>query len=80
MLCIALKQTFSTATAATGSGHITRSSISRVTPNSEARGRATPAIPLNMMATAMSPGKRMVAKFGPAPCDIGLLVFMCGKT
>src|SRR5271170_69557 len=62
MLCKALKQTFSTATAATGRGHMTRSSISRVTPNSEASDRATPAMPLNMMATAIRPGSWMVAK------------------
>ena len=56
------RQIFSMATAATGSGHMTRSSISRVMPNSCASGRATAAMPENMMATAMSPGRRTVEK------------------
>jgi len=56
MLCSAEKQIFSIATAATGSGHITRSSISRVMPNSCASGSATAAMPENMIATAISPG------------------------
>ena len=46
----------------TGSGHITRSSISRVMPNSCASGSATAAMPLNMMATAISPGSSTVLK------------------
>ena len=62
MLCRAEKKIFSMATAATGSGHMTRSSISRVMPNSCARGRATAAMPENMMATAMRPGSRTVEK------------------
>ena len=62
MLCRALKHIFSTATAATGRGHMTRSSISRVMPNSCESGSATAAMPLNMMATAIKPGSRMVAK------------------
>ena len=75
MLCSALKHIFSTATAVTGSGHMTRSSISRVMPNSCESGSATAAMPLNMMATAIKPGSRMVPKFPPLaamelPCPI----------
>ena len=66
MLCMALKQTFSRATAHKGRGHITRSSISRVMPNSDDRGSATAAIPENMMATAIRPGRMMVPKSAPA--------------
>src|ERR1700733_7245509 len=62
MLCRALKHIFSTATATTGRGHITRSSISRVMPNSCESGSATAAMPLNMMATAIKPGSRQVGK------------------
>ena len=71
MLCSALKHIFSTATAVTGRGHMTRSSISRVIPNSCDRGSATAAIPLNMIATAIKPGSRMVAKL-PPPAAMGL--------
>ncbi len=47
---------------------MTRSSISRVMPNSCARGRATAAMPENMMATAMRPGRRTVPK-PPPPAE-----------
>src|ERR1035437_6214426 len=58
MLCMALKQTFSRATAHKGSGHMTRSSISRVMPNSLESGSATAAIPENMMGTATEAGQK----------------------
>ena len=61
------------ATAATGSGHMTRSSISRVMPNSCARGSATAAMPENMMATAMRPGSRTVEKALPAIAPVGFM-------
>ena len=79
MLCMALKQTFSRATAHSGSGHITRSSISRVMPNSDESGSATAAIPENMMATAINPGRRMVPKSAPPPTAIGLPLPMRGR-
>src|ERR1035437_3538076 len=84
MLCMALKQTFSRATAHKGSGHMTRSSISRVMPNSLESGSATAAIPENMMATAMRPGRRMVPKStpdpdGPPPTAMGLPPPMRGR-
>src|SRR5271166_3220343 len=79
MLCIALKQTFSRATAHSGTGHITRSSISRVMPNSLDSGSATPAMPENMMATAINPGKRMVPKFAEPPPTIGMPLLMRGR-
>ncbi len=67
MLWMALKLTFSRATAHSGRGHITRSSISRVMPNSADSGRATAAMPENMMATAISPGRMMAPNPGPDP-------------
>src|ERR1035437_1323319 len=79
MLCMALKQTFSRATAHRGSGHMTRSSISRVMPNSLESGSATPAIPENMMATAIKPGSRMVPKSAPPPTAMGLPLPMRGR-
>src|ERR1017187_504812 len=79
MLCMALKQTFSSATAHSGSGHITLSSISRVMPNSDDNGSATAAMPENMMATAMSPGRIIVPKSGPDPAARGLLPAMRGR-
>ena len=84
MLCMAEKLTFSRATAQRGSGHITRSSISRVMPNSLESGSATAAIPENMMATAINPGSRMVPKStpepdGPPPMAMGLPVAMRGR-
>ena len=54
-------------------GHMTRSSISRVMPNSCASGRATAAMPVNMMATAMRPGSRTVLKFMPAMEAVGFM-------
>uniref|UniRef100_E6QLA4 Uncharacterized protein n=1 Tax=mine drainage metagenome TaxID=410659 RepID=E6QLA4_9ZZZZ len=78
MLWRALKTIFSAATAATGMGHITLSSISRVMPNSVESGRATAAMPLNMMATAMRPGRRTVPKPGPAAEAMGLPPAMRG--
>src|ERR1039457_4822463 len=72
MLCKALKLTFSRATAHSGKGHMTRSSISRVMSNSVESGRATEAMPVNMMATAMRPGSRMVPKLAPAAAVMGL--------
>src|SRR5882757_390752 len=69
------------ATAATGRGHMTRSSISRVMPNSCASGRATAAIPLNIIATAIRPGSRTVLKFMPAIAAVGFIAappLMCG--
>src|ERR1035437_7700736 len=79
MLCMALKQTFSRATAHRGSGHMTRSSISRVMPNSLESGSATAAIPENMMATAIKPGSRMVPKSAPPPTAMGLPLPMRGR-
>ena len=79
MLCMALKQTFSSATAQSGSGHMTRSSISRVMPNSDESGSATAAMPENMMATAISPGRMMVPKLGPPPDASGFPPAMCGR-
>ena len=85
MLCIAEKITFSAATAHTGSGHITRSSISRVMPKSCAKGNATAAMPENMIATAIKPGSRIVPK-PPLPAAIFAIGFrfeplvICGIT
>jgi len=78
MLCIALKQTFSNATAQSGSGHMTRSSISRVIPNSAESGSATAAMPENMMATAIRPGRITVPKSVP-PAAMGLPPPMRGR-
>jgi len=83
MLCTAEKTIFSMATAATGRGHITRSSISRVTPNSCASGSATAAMPENMMATAIRPGRSTVEKLPPAIAAVGFSAappLMCGIT
>jgi hypothetical protein len=83
MLCMAEKTIFSMATAATGSGHMTRSSISRVMPNSCASGSATAAMPENMMATAIRPGRRTVPKLPPAMPGGGVQAAppdMCGMT
>src|SRR5579859_1674118 len=74
MLCSALKQTFSSATAQIGTGHITRSSISRVMPNSLESGSATAAIPLNMIATAINPGSRIVPKLPPDPAAPPIMI------
>src|ERR1039457_2045496 len=81
MLCMALKQTFSRATAHSGTGHMTRSSISRVIPNSDDSGSATAAMPENIMATAISPGRMMVPKSTLAPpAAIGLPPPMRGRS
>ena len=84
-LWIAENTIFSAATAHTGSGHITRSSISRVTPNSCASGSATAAMPANMMPTAINPGNSTVEKVAPfiTPRAIGFIAAppaMCGIT
>ena len=62
-----LQTTFSRATMLTGSGAMTRSSISRVPPSSVARGRATAAMPWKKIATATSPGAMTVAKLTWVP-------------
>ena len=49
-------RSFWAATPATGSGAITRSSISRLTPNSCTNGSATAWIPWKMHAIATTPG------------------------
>ena len=49
---------FSIATPEMESGAITRSSISRVKPNSVTRGKATACTPWNMHAIATTPGTR----------------------
>src|ERR1700721_712750 len=82
-LCTAEKQIFSIATNGTGNGHMTRSSISRVMPNSCAGGGATAAMPENIMGTAMRPGRRTVEKALPAIAAVGFIAapaFMCGMT
>ena len=67
---------FSADTAETGIGAITRSSISRLYPNSCTSGRATAWIPWKMHAIAMTPGTRRLEKFvspsapPPIPCPI----------
>lgn len=58
---------------------MTQSSISRVMSNSLDSSRATAAIPENIMATAISPGKMMVPKFAPPPTEMGLAPPMSGK-
>ena len=58
---------------------MTRSSISRVMPNSLESGSATAAMPENMMATAINPGRRIVPKSAPPPTAIGLPPPMCGR-
>ena len=67
------------ATAHTGNGAITRSSISRVNPNSCTSGSATAWIPWKMHAIAITPGTRMLENSAcpdcpPTPWPI------CGKT
>ena len=54
--------TFSIATPAIGSGAITRSSISRVNPNSCTSGSATACTPWNMHAIATTPGTSRLEK------------------
>ena len=77
--CTAPPRSLPPATAQTGSGAITRSSISRVNPNSWTSGSATAWIPWKMHAIAMTPGTRMLENVDspwvpPTPWPI------CGKT
>ncbi len=59
---------FSIATPEIGSGAITRSSISRVNPNSCTSGSATACTPWNMHAIATTPGtNRLENVVSPAP-------------
>ena len=55
------------ATSQMGHGACTRSSISRVKPNSCASGIATAWIPWNMIDSPTTPGTRTVAKADSAP-------------
>ena len=55
------ESTFSKATSQIGHGACTRSSISRVKPNSCARSRATDWTPWNMIEIPTTPGTRIVA-------------------
>ena len=57
-------RTLATATSQMGQGAWTRSSISRVNPNSWAMARATDCTPWNMIEIPTTPGTRMVAKAG----------------
>ena len=68
---------FSTATSQIGQGACTRSSISRVKPNSWAMASAIDCTPWNMTDMPTTPGTRMVAKADccgavppPMPCPI----------
>ena len=65
--CTPPEITLEMATNQMGHGAWTRSSISRVKPNSWARGMATAWIPWNMMESPTTPGTRTVAKADSAP-------------
>ncbi len=58
--CSAPETIFSMATSDTGSGASTRSSISRVTPNSVTMGRATAWMPWNSTARPITPATSRV--------------------
>ncbi len=68
--CTVPDSTFSTATNQMGQGAWTRSSISRVKPNSWAMLRAMDCTPWNMMERPTTPGTSTVAKADSAtvPC------------
>ena len=75
--CAAPDSTFSIATSQIGHGAWTRSSISRVKPNSWAMASAIDCTPWNMTEIPTTPGTRMVAKadcwaepWPPMPCPI----------
>ena len=65
--CAPPEITLEIATSQIGQGACTRSSISRVKPNSCASGMATAWMPWNMMASPTTPGTRTVAKADSAP-------------
>ena len=58
---------------------MTRSSISRVMPNSDDSGSATAAMPENMMATAIRPGRRTCQSPRRRPTAMGLPPPMRGR-
>ena len=68
--CAAPESTLATATSQMGQGACTRSSISRVKPNSWAMFRAMDCTPWNMTEMPTTPGTRMVANADSAavPC------------
>ena len=76
------EMTLEMATSQIGQGACTRSSISRVNPNSCARGIATAWMPWNMMERPTTPGTRTVANAdsaaGPPPPPMPCPIF--GKT
>src|ERR1039458_5843241 len=72
--CTAPESTLAIATSQIGHGDWTRSSISRVYPNSVDICKATAWIPWNMIEIATTPGTSTVAKWdsatGPAPAPM----------
>ena len=75
--CAAPESTFAIATSQIGQGACTRSSISRVKPNSWAMASAMDCTPWNMTEMPTTPGTRMVANADccaepcpPMPCPI----------
>ena len=65
--CAPPESTLEMATSQMGHGAWTRSSISRVNPNSCASGMATAWMPWNMMESPTTPGTRTVANADSAP-------------
>ena len=65
--CAAPEMTLDMATSQIGQGAWTRSSISRVKPNSWASGMATAWMPWNMMDNPTTPGTSTVANADSAP-------------
>ena len=65
--CPAPEMTFEMATSQIGHGACTRSSISRVKPNSWASCMATAWMPWNMIESPTTPGTSTVAKADSAP-------------
>ena len=76
------ESTFAIATSQIGQGACTRSSISRVKPNSWAMARAMDCTPWNMMEIPTTPGTRMVAKadWAALPCPPPMPCPIFGKT
>ena len=71
---------FSTATAHTGRGAITRSSISRVYPNSCTSGSATACTPWKTIAVATTPASSSVENAASAAPDPPIPSPIFGKT